>query len=103
MSEKDVSFGINASHNIEIDCANYDILNVLGDFSKCTGTLSFSNKIKKILLPSDRVPFTIGGNSTISIGTSSSDVDTLTFKSDILNRKGKVLIEPNIKTVILDR
>ncbi len=103
LSEKDVPFGINASHNIEIDCENYDTLNFSGDFSKCTGTLSFSKQITKILLPSDKVPFTIGGNSTISIGTSSPDIDTMTFKSDILNHKGKILIEPNIKTVILDK
>lgn len=102
LSEKNIPFGINVSHNIEIDCEKSDTLNILGDLSKCTGTVSFSNKITKIFVQEDKVPFTIGGNSTISIGTTDPGIDTMKFKSDILNHKGKISVDPTIKTVTIE-
>lgn len=102
LSDKDLTFGINANHNIEIECDKSDTLNISGDFSKYTGSITFSNKITKIFLQTAEVPFTIGGSSHLSIGTTDPGIDSLTFKSDILKRKGKISIDPNIKTITLD-
>ncbi len=104
VSGKDIPFGIVASQNFEIDVVSPRTkeLYITRDLSQCKGTVSFGNNIAKISFAMDKPGFSIGGTSILTIGTTTPEITTMTFKPGILNRKGIVLIDTNVKTVSIE-